>query len=114
MAHEDEAAAFRNFLDAFPEGSVLLLDTYDVRNAVKKIIALGRKPAGIRLDSGDLAKDSRWARRELDRAGWKDVKIFASGDLDEFKIAKLLSAEARPSMPSAWARLWQRRATRRI
>ncbi len=94
MAHEDEAEAFRHFLDTFPEGSVLLVDTYDVRNAVKKIISMGRKPAGMRLDSGDLVKDSRWVRRELDRAGWKGVKIFASGDLDEYKIEKLLVAGA--------------------
>ena len=94
MAHEDEAEAFSRFLDSFPEGSVLLADTYDVRNAVKKIILMGRKPAGIRLDSGNLAKDSRWVRRELDRAGWKDVKIFASGDLDEYKIDKLLAQGA--------------------
>jgi nicotinate phosphoribosyltransferase len=94
MAHEDEDEAFRNFLDAFPEDSVLLLDTYDVRNAVKKIIRLGRKPAGVRLDSGDLVKDSRWVRRQLDRAGWNDVKVFASGDLDESKIAALLAKGA--------------------
>ncbi len=94
MAHEDEGEAFRNFLDAFPEGSVLLVDTYDVRNAVRKIISMGRKPAGIRLDSGDLVKDSRWVRRELDRAQWNDVKIFASGDLDEYKIGKMLAAGA--------------------
>ena len=94
MAHEDEGVAFANFLDAFPEHAVLLLDTYDVRNAVKKIIAMKRKPAGVRLDSGDLAKDSQWVRRELDRAGWKDVKIFASGDLDETRIASLLKRHA--------------------
>src|ERR1039457_577919 len=94
MAHEGEAEAFRNFLDAFPEDSVLLLDTYDVRNAVKRIIRLGRKPAGVRLDSGDLVKDSRWVRRQLDRAGWNDVKVFASGDLDESKIAALLAKGA--------------------
>ena len=41
-----------------------------------------------------MSKDSRWVRRELDRAGWKDVKIFASGDLDEYKIAKLLAKGA--------------------
>jgi nicotinate phosphoribosyltransferase len=91
MAHEDEGAAFENFLDAFPEDSVLLIDTYNVRNAIQKIVSAGRKPAGVRLDSGDLAKESRWVRRELDRAGWKDVKVFASGDLDEFKIAKLIA-----------------------
>jgi nicotinate phosphoribosyltransferase len=90
MAHEEETEAFRSFLDAFPEDSVLLLDTYDMRGAVKKVLAMGRKPAGVRLDSGDLAKESRWVRRELDRAGWKDVKVFASGDLDECKIAALL------------------------
>jgi nicotinate phosphoribosyltransferase len=90
MAHEDEAVAFAKFLDAFPDAAVLLLDTYDVRSAIKKIIAMKRKPAGVRLDSGDLAKDSRWVRRELDRAGWNDVKIFASGDLDETRIAALL------------------------
>jgi nicotinate phosphoribosyltransferase len=94
MAHEDELEAFRHFLDAFPEHAVLLLDTYDVRSAVKKIIGMGRKPAGVRLDSGDLARDSRWVRRELDRAGWKDVKIFASGDLDETRIASLLGKKA--------------------
>lgn len=94
MAHEDEAEAFRSFMDAFPDGSVLLLDTYDVRNAIKKIIVMGRRPAGVRLDSGDLVKDSRWVRRELDRAGWTDVKVFASGDLDEFKISKLLAKGA--------------------
>ncbi|MGH7838104.1 MAG: nicotinate phosphoribosyltransferase, partial [Candidatus Binataceae bacterium] len=94
MAHENEAEAFRQFLDAFPEHSVLLLDTYDVRNAVKKIISMGRKPTGVRLDSGDLTKDSRWVRRQLDGAGWKDVKIFASGDLDEARITELLAKGA--------------------
>jgi nicotinate phosphoribosyltransferase len=94
MAHEDESEAFGHFLDAFPEHAVLLLDTYDVRNAVKKIIAMGRKPAGVRLDSGNLAKDSQWVRAQLDAVGWKDVKIFASGDLDETRIASLLSKHA--------------------
>jgi nicotinate phosphoribosyltransferase len=90
MAHEDEGEAFRQFLETFPDGAVLLVDTYNVRNAVMKIIAEGRRPAGIRLDSGDLVADSRWARRALDRAGWKDVRIFASGDLDEYRIAECL------------------------
>jgi nicotinate phosphoribosyltransferase len=90
MAHRDEAEAFGHFLDAFPEGSVLLVDTYNVHNAVKTIIRMKRKPGGVRLDSGDLAADSIWARRALDRAGWKDVKIFASGDLDEYKISQLI------------------------
>ncbi len=90
MAHENEAEAFRHFLDVFPEHAYLLVDTYDVPTAVRTILAMGRKPAGIRLDSGNLVADSRWARQQLDRAGWKDVKIFASGDLNEDKIASLL------------------------
>ena len=94
MAHEDEAEAFRDFLDVFPTESTLLVDTYDVRAAVEKIIALGRKPGGIRLDSGDVLADSRWARARLDRAGWPDVQIFASGDLDEQRIAELLRGGA--------------------
>ena len=94
MAHADEGDSFRNFLNVFPNEAVLLLDTYDVRQATKKIIAMGRKPAGVRLDSGDLVKDSRWVRRELDRAGWNDVKVFASGDLDEYKIASQLAKGA--------------------
>jgi len=94
MAHEDESDAFSHFLDAFPHDAVLLLDTYDVHDAVKKIIGMGRKPGGVRLDSGDLAKESHWVRRELDRAGWNEVRIFASGDLDEFKIAKLVKEGA--------------------
>lgn len=95
MAHEDEAEAFGHFLETFPAGATLLVDTYNVRKAVKTIVSMGRKPAGIRLDSGDLCADSRWARRELDGAGWKDVKIFASGDLDEYKIASLLRRGAK-------------------
>ncbi|HTP43025.1 MAG TPA: nicotinate phosphoribosyltransferase, partial [Candidatus Acidoferrum sp.] len=48
MAHADEATAFSHFLDAFPDHAVLLLDTYDVRAALKKILAMGRKPSGVR------------------------------------------------------------------
>jgi len=94
MAHEDEGEAFRKFLDIFPEQAVLLVDTYDVRAAVEKIIALGRKPRGVRLDSGDFAADSKWIRSRLDRAGWENAIIFASGDLDEDRIAALLAEGA--------------------
>lgn len=94
MAHDDEADAFAHFLDAFPERAFLLLDTYNVHDAVKKIIRMGRKPAGVRLDSGDVANDSQWVRQELDKVGWQDVRIFASGDLDEYEIARLLAKGA--------------------
>jgi nicotinate phosphoribosyltransferase len=95
MAHDDEAEAFRDFLDVFPEQSTLLVDTYDVRAAIEKIIALGRKPGGVRLDSGDVLSDSIWARQRLDKAGWTGVQIFASGDLDEERIEELLRGGAR-------------------
>ena len=95
MAHENEEEAFRQFLDIFPDHAVLLVDTYDVRAAVEKIIAMGRKPRGVRLDSGDVAADSVWVRQRLDQAGWKNVIVFASGDLDEDRIASLLAEGAR-------------------
>jgi len=95
MAHADEGEAFRDFLNVFPAQSTLLVDTYDVHAAIEKIIALGRKPAGVRLDSGDILKDSLWVRDRLDRAGWHDVQIFASGDLDEDRIEILLRRGAR-------------------
>ena len=94
MAHEDEEEAFRCFLDVFPDHAILLVDTYDVRAAVEKILGLGRKPRGVRLDSGDLARDSIWVRRRMDEAGWGDVQVFASGDLDEEKIEALLNQGA--------------------
>src|SRR5712692_9269295 len=95
MAHADEADAFRDFLDVFPEHSTLLVDTYGVHAAIEKIIALGRKPGGIRLDSGDVLADSLWARQRLDGVGWNDVQIFASGELDENRIEALLHKGAR-------------------
>lgn len=94
MAHADEAGAFRDFLDVFPEESILLVDTYDVRSAIEKIIALGSKPGGVRLDSGDVLGDSVWARQRLDSAGWSDVRIFVSGDLEENRIEQLLRGGA--------------------
>jgi nicotinate phosphoribosyltransferase len=95
MAHTDEAEAFRNFLEVFPDEATLLVDTYDVRAAIERIIALGLKPHGIRLDSGNVLADSAWARERLDAAGWKDVQIFVSGDLDEDRIESLLRNGAR-------------------
>ena len=95
MAHDREEEAFAQFMDIFPHHSVLLLDTYDVRAALEKVITIGRKPRGVRLDSGDLAADSMWVRQRLDEAGWGDVEIFMSGDLDEERISSLLDAGAR-------------------
>lgn len=90
MAHEDESVAFSNFLEVFPERSTLLVDTYDVRAAIDKIIASGKKPRGIRLDSGDVLADSIWARERFKAMGWDDVQIFVSGDLNEDRITEML------------------------
>ncbi|MGC1188710.1 MAG: hypothetical protein WA871_15095, partial [Candidatus Acidiferrales bacterium] len=95
MAFEDEKEAFARFLGIFPKNAVLLLDTYDVHAALETILAIGRKPRGVRLDSGDVAEASVWIRRRLDEAGWNDVDIFASGDLDEDRIAAMIESGAR-------------------
>jgi nicotinate phosphoribosyltransferase len=95
MAFEDEKEAFGRFLDIFPKNAVLLLDTYDVHSALETILAMGRKPRGVRLDSGDVVAQSIWIRRRLDEARWNDVEIFASGDLDEDRISAMLAAGAR-------------------
>ncbi|MGZ4841348.1 MAG: nicotinate phosphoribosyltransferase [Candidatus Angelobacter sp.] len=90
MAYEDEGTAFSNFLQVFPDGATLLVDTYDVRAAIEKIIAMGKKPRGIRLDSGDVLNDSIWARQRFNGIGWGDVQIFVSGDLNEERIEDIL------------------------
>lgn len=95
MAHEHEDEAFRKFVDVFHGETTLLVDTYDVRAAIERLIHSGCKPRGVRLDSGDLVADSIWARQKLDDAGWTDVRVFASGDLDEDRIASLLAAGAK-------------------
>jgi nicotinate phosphoribosyltransferase len=91
MAYEDEEDAFHRFQQLYPEHSILLVDTYDTLAAIDKIIRAGLRPRGVRVDSGDLLELSQEIRRRLDAGGLRDTKIFASGDLDEFAIAELLS-----------------------
>lgn len=98
-AHDDELGAFRRFAEIYPE-TILLVDTYDTLEGVRKVIALARelgedfRVKGIRLDSGDLADLARQSRRLLDEAGLKSVQIFASGGLDENRISTLLAEGA--------------------
>lgn len=94
MAYESEEQSFRDFTRVFPEHGVLLLDTYDTLAALDKVIATGLRPAGVRLDSGDLASLSREVRERLDRASLTATRIVASGDLDEVSIVALLAADA--------------------
>jgi nicotinate phosphoribosyltransferase len=99
QVHDDESAAFKAYADLYP-GTTLLVDTYDSLAAVDRIVALHRRfgkafeIGAIRLDSGDLAALSHEARQRLDAAGLHDVRIFASGGLDEHKIASLVAAKA--------------------
>ncbi len=97
MSFPDELSAFRAYADVFPASCMLLVDTFDtlrsgVPNAItvfRELEAKGYKPAGIRLDSGDLAYLSKAAREMLDKAGFEGVPIFASSDLDETVIRDL-------------------------
>jgi nicotinate phosphoribosyltransferase len=99
QAHDDELQAFRAFVRTWPE-TVLLVDTYDTLEGVRKVVALARElgPAfrvsGIRLDSGDLRDLARAARGILDQGGLRAVTIFASGGLDEDQIAALVASGA--------------------
>jgi nicotinate phosphoribosyltransferase len=94
MAYQDEEKGFRDFERIFPEHAVLLVDTYDTIDAIKKIAHAGLRPRAVRLDSGDLAQLSKRVRRRLDQAGLRETQIFASSDLDEFVIADLLAQGA--------------------
>ncbi|NMT64510.1 nicotinate phosphoribosyltransferase [Marinobacter orientalis] len=104
MAHSfvqacaDELDAFRIYAKLYP-GTTLLVDTYDTRASVRRIISwLKNNPevsiGGIRLDSGDLLAEAEDCRKMLDEAGLTDIKIMASGGLDEYRIAELLSSGA--------------------
>ncbi|PAF45963.1 nicotinate phosphoribosyltransferase [Helicobacter sp. 11S02629-2] len=103
MSFDSELEAFRAYAKTYPDSCLLLVDTYDtlnsgVPNAItvfKELASKGHKPVGIRLDSGDLAYLSKKAREMLDEAGFSEVKIFASGDIDENIIISLESQHAR-------------------
>jgi len=101
MAHDGERDAFSDFVASFPTLSTLLVDTYDTLRGVENAAAVGTrvreagvKIQGVRLDSGDLQDLSRKARRILDQAGFGDIAIVASGNLDEYKIADLVDGGA--------------------
>lgn len=104
MMFENEYEAFRAYAETFPDDTTLLVDTYDtlksgIPNAIKVfdevLKPMGKRPAGIRLDSGDIAYLSKKARKVLDEAGYEDCKIVASSALDEFKIKDMLDQGAK-------------------
>ena len=98
QAHRSEREAFEDFARARPQRPVMLVDTYDTEAAVAKVIDLypqlaaeGIHIGGVRLDSGDLAAHAKAVRAMLDAAGLRQVIVFASGNLDEQRIARLLA-----------------------
>jgi nicotinate phosphoribosyltransferase len=108
MAHSfiqsqpDELTAFRKFAEAEPHNCTLLVDTYDtlksgIPNAIKvakEMKEKGQHLQAIRLDSGDLAYLSKRGRKMLDDAGFRDVQIVVSNQLDEYLIKSLLEQKA--------------------
>jgi nicotinate phosphoribosyltransferase len=96
QAFPSEAEAFRAFARLYP-ATILLVDTYDTPRGVRRVVEFAAElgPAfrvsGVRLDSGDLGALAHEARAILDGAGLPQVRIFASGGLDEDRIAALLA-----------------------
>jgi len=94
-----EYDAFRAYADVYPDDCLLLVDTIDtlesgVPNAIKVFEELrrkGHKPQGIRLDSGDLAYLSIRAAKMLNEAGFPDVSIVLSNNLDELVIWQIIT-----------------------
>ncbi len=96
MAHSwvlswaDEAEAFARWASVFPRTTTALVDTYDTAEGVRRALRAVPGLAAVRLDSGDLARLSKEARAILDAEGRREVRIFASGDLEEDQIRALV------------------------
>lgn len=96
---DSELDAFRRFADSHPDECILLVDTIDVLssgvpNAIevfKELQQKGHEPKGIRIDSGDLAYLTIQSALLLDAAGFEDVSIVLSSDLDELVVWQILS-----------------------
>jgi nicotinate phosphoribosyltransferase len=100
MRFDNEADAFLTYARDFPGRAIFLIDTYNTQQGARTVVEVAAKleaelwPRAVRLDSGDIDRLSRSVRAILDEGGMHDVRIFASGDLDEYRIADLTSAGA--------------------
>jgi nicotinate phosphoribosyltransferase len=93
LLHDSEADAFRAQVKSLGEGTTLLVDTYDIREAVRLGVEIAGTDLGaVRLDSGDLGALAREVREQLDSLGATSTRIVVTSDLDEFAIAALASA----------------------
>ena len=112
MSFPSEREAFERYADAFPKGSVFLVDTFDTLEGVRTAVAVGKamrakghEMLGVRLDSGDLAELSIGARKILDEGGFPDASIVASNDLDEYRIEALKERGAKITVWGVGTRL---------
>lgn len=101
QAHDSEHDAFLDFARSHPDNAVLLIDTFDTEQGAEKVVELSQELKkeniqirGVRLDSGDMISLSKKVRSILDKGGLSDVLIFASGNLDEYKLADFKKADA--------------------
>jgi nicotinate phosphoribosyltransferase len=93
LLHDTERDAFRSQIDALGKGTTLLVDTYDLTEAVKTAIDLtGPELGAVRLDSGDLPSLAGQVRDQLDALGARKTRIIVTSDLDEYQIAALAPA----------------------
>jgi nicotinate phosphoribosyltransferase len=93
LLHDTEREAFTSQVDALGKGTTLLVDTYDVAEAVRSAIEItGPELGAVRLDSGDLPSLAGQVREQLDALGATKTRIIVTSDLDEFQIAALAPA----------------------
>ncbi|NYI08145.1 nicotinate phosphoribosyltransferase [Allostreptomyces psammosilenae] len=93
LLHDTERDAFTAQVTALGRGTTLLVDTYDVREAVRTAVEVAGPDLGaVRIDSGDLLVFAHRVRRQLDELGARDTRIVVTSDLDEYAIAALAAA----------------------
>ncbi|MET9106762.1 nicotinate phosphoribosyltransferase [Streptomyces zhihengii] len=93
LLHDSERGAFQAQVDSLGRGTTLLVDTYDVAEAVRTAVEIaGPELGAVRIDSGDLLLVAHRVRRQLDELGAVDTRIVVTSDLDEYAIASLAAA----------------------
>ncbi|MFD6364022.1 nicotinate phosphoribosyltransferase [Streptomyces roseolus] len=93
LLHDSERDAFRAQVDSLGRGTTLLVDTYDVAEAVRTAVEIaGPELGAVRIDSGDLLLVAHRVRAQLDELGARDTRIVVTSDLDEYAIASLAAA----------------------
>ncbi|MFH8347184.1 nicotinate phosphoribosyltransferase [Streptomyces sp. NPDC018045] len=93
LLHDSERDAFQAQVDALGSGTTLLVDTFDVTEAVRTAVEVAGPGLGaVRIDSGDLLLLAHRVRHQLDELGARDTRIVVTSDLDEYAIASLAAA----------------------